>query len=405
MKFNKNFMYLLGGQSISNIGDVLYMVSLISLLYRLSGSAFLASLVPFTITTSMFVSSLLTPLWMRKVNVKHLIVSSQFGKTIMMMALTTGMQLGLLDNHIEVVFLFIVPIAILDGCANPLRQSMVPLYVPQQELVRANGMSESVTQMIHMTLWFIGGILVTLFSSHTILWAVVLLFMVSTILLSFLDPVKHQPNDGGRITDSLLDGWKTIAHIPPLKKLAKMMFLESIADTVWVAAILFVFVELALGTDESWWGYINGSFFVGVMIGSIYCIRHAAFIERNVSTFLYTSTFVSFAFTLIFSVTSIPIIALCLSALIGITGQLEGITQQTIIQRTVPSNRMAAVYSSLGALVTGTFGVSVLIMGAIAEHLGVRAVYLMASALLFIVSIIAYSARSVMTSPPVSQEE
>ncbi|UII57643.1 hypothetical protein LS684_09560 [Cytobacillus spongiae] len=66
---------------------------------------------------------------------------------------------------------------------------------------------------------------------------------------------------------------------------------------------------------------------------------------------------------------------------------------------------MAAVYSSLGAIVTGTFGVSVLIMGAIAEHLGVRAVYLMASALLFIVSIIAYSARSVMTSPPVSQEE
>ncbi|WP_456279008.1 hypothetical protein [Bacillus sp. AK128] len=126
MKSNKSFVYLLLGQSISNIGDVLYIVSLTSMLFSLTGSAIVASLIPFSITTSMFISSLLIPILVGKINLKYLICYSQLGKTIIMVGLNLLIMTGVLDTNYYLIFLIIVPIALLDGCANPLRQAMVP---------------------------------------------------------------------------------------------------------------------------------------------------------------------------------------------------------------------------------------------------------------------------------------
>src|SRR5690625_5391436 len=57
------------------------MVGIISTIFALTGSATAASFVPFTITTSMFISSVLTPLLIDKVNLKWLLTGSQMGKT------------------------------------------------------------------------------------------------------------------------------------------------------------------------------------------------------------------------------------------------------------------------------------------------------------------------------------
>lgn len=82
MKPNKNLVLLVTGQYIANLGDVFYIVGVISILYSLTGSAAISALVPFTITMSMFISSLLTPLLLGKYRLKTLLVWSQGLKTI-----------------------------------------------------------------------------------------------------------------------------------------------------------------------------------------------------------------------------------------------------------------------------------------------------------------------------------
>src|SRR5688572_20026845 len=64
MVFMKNisFRCLWIGQAFANLGDIFYVVGLISLLYTLTGSAFYLSLLPFTTTIFRFISSLLAPL-------------------------------------------------------------------------------------------------------------------------------------------------------------------------------------------------------------------------------------------------------------------------------------------------------------------------------------------------------
>lgn len=144
---NKNFSLLLTGQSLANIGDVLYMVGIISAIFGLTGSATAASIVPFTITTSMFVSNLLTPLLIERVNLKWLLAGSQLGKTILIVVL--GLLLtGLSETNYYFIFLIISGVALLDGCAKPIMHSMIPQYVNSDKLVQANGIAETVFQTI-----------------------------------------------------------------------------------------------------------------------------------------------------------------------------------------------------------------------------------------------------------------
>ena len=387
---NKNFSLLLTGQSLANIGDVLYMVGIISAIFGLTGSATAASFVPFTITTSMFVSNLLTPLLIERVNLKWLLAGSQLGKTILIVVL--GLLLtGLSETNYYFIFLIISGVALLDGCAKPIMHSMIPQYVNSDKLVQANGIAETVFQTIQTVMWFVGSLFLVLTSPQQIVWIVTILFVISSVLLCFLESVDQQEEEAqkGKL-DQIKKGWNDLLSTPVLRKIAVMEILETIAGTVWIAAILYVFVNEALQVGEEWWGFINGSFFLGLIVGSVYCIKYSAVVEKNLSKLILISSLFSFVMTILFGVTSVPIIALLLSLGIGISEQIRAIPLQTIIQTSIPKKKLTTVYTSLGALSTGVFGVASLVMGILADLVGVRSVFLVSGVLLAIVTVIVY---------------
>lgn len=387
---NKSFFLLLTGQSLASIGDVLYMVGIISTIFGLSGSATAASFVPFTITTSMFVSNLLTPLLIEKINLKWLLASSQLGKTILIIVLGLFL-IGISESNYYWIFLIISGIALLEGCANPIMHSMIPQYVKSDKLVQANGIVETVTQLIQTVMWFVGSLFLVLTNPQQIVWIVSALFVISSILLCFLGSVEQQEKEvqKGKL-DQIKKGWKDLLSTPVLRKIAVMEILETIAGTVWIAAILYVFVNEALQAGEEWWGFINGSFFLGLIVGSIFCIKYSTLVEKNLGKLIFISSLFGFMVTIIFGITSAPIIALLLSIGVGTSEQIRAIPLQTIIQTSVPRKQLSTVYTSLGAVSTGVFGTASLVMGVMADLLGVRSVFLASGVLLAIATVIVY---------------
>lgn len=389
IKLNKNFALLLTGQSLSNIGDVLYMVGIISAIFGLTGSATVAALVPFTITTSMFVSNLLTPLLIGRVNLKWLLAGSQQGKTILI-----GL-LGLLlivfsESNYYLVFFVISGIAFLDGCANPIMHSMIPQYVKPNKLVRANGIAESVSQLIQTVMWFVGSLFLVLMNPQQIVWIVGFLFVVSSILFCFLENIDQQNEVQESKLYQIKKGWSDLLDTPVLRKITLMEILETIAGTVWIAAILYVFVNEALQVGEEWWGFINGFFFLGLIVGSIFCVRYSTLVEKKLSELIFISTLFSFIVTILFGITSIPITALLLSLGIGLFEQIRSIPLQTIIQTSIPKEKLPTIYTSLGAVSTSVFGIASLMMGILSDLFGVRSVFLISGLMLAIVTVIVY---------------
>jgi MFS transporter, DHA3 family, macrolide efflux protein len=392
MKSNKNFVLLLSGQSIANIGDVLYMVSVISTIFLLTGSATASSFVPFTITSAMFISSLLTPLMIGKVNLKWLLAGSQIGKTVLIVILGFVLS-GLTVSNYYFIFMMIGLIAFLDGCANPIRQTLIPHYVKSEYLLQANGIAETVTQFIQAVMWFVGSLFLVLLGSQQLIWLVGGLFILSSVSLILLENVSHERTESKGKLEQIKAGWRTLANTPVLRRIAWIDFFETIAGTVWIAAILYVFVSDALLVDEKWWGFINGAFFIGLIIGSFLCIKFSDAMEKKLGTYLFIGSFACFVVTSLFSINSFPIIALLLSLCVGVFGQLKNIPQQTVIQTSVPREKLSTVYTSLGAIGTGFFGLGSLVMGIVSDLFGVRVVFVISAILLAVVSTIAYKSK------------
>ncbi|WKA52742.1 MFS transporter [Planococcus liqunii] len=392
MKLNRNFNLLLTGQSLANIGDVLYIVSVIYLIFELTGSATAAAFVPFTITASMFLSNTLTPLLMQRFNLKWLLTGSQMGKTALLILLASLLPQLSLSNY-YVLFPVISIVALLDGCANPVTQTLFPHYVKSEQLLKANGITETITQSIQTAMWFVGSSLLIWLSANDLVWLTAALFFLSSLLLCGLESVNITPSKEQSKRQQITQGWQTVSASPVLKRIAWMDVLETVAGTVWIAAILYVFVSDALSADEQWWGFINGSFFLGLIAGSLFCLHFSDRIEQKLSQFIFLGAISGSFATILFGLNSLPLLALLLSFLVGLFGQIKNIPQQTVVQTSVPKGQLPMVFTTLGAIGTGTFGIASLIMGVLADSFGIRGVFVLSGILLAAVSLVAYKGR------------
>src|SRR5690625_7328935 len=122
----------------------------------------------------------------------------------------------------------------------------VPTLLPYTTLFRSNGITETVLQLIQTVMWFVGSLFLVLTSPQQIVWIVSILFVVSSVLLCFLENVDQQDEVQKSSLNQIKKGWKDLLSTPILRKIAVMEILETIAGTVWIAAILYVFVNEAL---------------------------------------------------------------------------------------------------------------------------------------------------------------
>jgi MFS family permease len=129
---NRGFQYLWIGQSLANLGDVFYIVGLMTFLYGLTESAMYMALVPFVSTVSRFLSALIAPLVLEWMGLKRSLVISQTCKTLLLLGFFCLTFYSLDSACVPIVFLVVVVISFLDGWATPARGALVPLLVPEK---------------------------------------------------------------------------------------------------------------------------------------------------------------------------------------------------------------------------------------------------------------------------------
>src|SRR5699024_11308210 len=109
--------------------------------------------------------------------------------------------------------------------------SIIPNYIKPYNLIRANVIVETRSHLIQTAMWFIGSLFLVLTSPQQIVWIVSLLFVVSSVLLCFLENVDQQKEVEKSKLDQIKKGWNDLLSIPILRKIAVMEILETIAGT------------------------------------------------------------------------------------------------------------------------------------------------------------------------------
>ncbi len=380
---SKSFRSLWIGQSLANLGDVFYIAGLISILYSVTGSPVYLALLPFLNMAGRAVSGAVSPLLLNKFRLKSMLVFSQVSKTAVL-SLLAGRLLVQSAPDILFVLVLIFVIAVFDGWALPASDAMLPRLVEKEELMKANSFLALLNESIQLGGWALGGILTAAAGGQYVIWLTLAFYAVSSLMMQLINdrtPFQPSPEKQGTVK-VLLEGWIFIWTQPVLRSFHVVILIEAIANVVWIAAILYVFVAEVLKTGEAWWGYINTAFFMGLILGGVICTKFSSIFEKNMKLTLISASFGVAIVTLLFGANSLAWAALLLVFLNGLIHQIKGIIMYTYIQREVSAEELPKVFSAQHTLVSLAFALSTVLFGAIAENNSVVITFLIAGILL-----------------------
>ncbi|MED1202358.1 MFS transporter [Heyndrickxia acidicola] len=384
---NKAFRYLWVGQSCANLGDVLYIVALIAVVYQLTGSAVQMALVPFIITFAKFLSSIIAPIVLDRYTLKNLLAGTQGLKTILLFCLFFLIFMhydGLLS-----IFILAALIAFLDGWALPAANVLVPFIVRREDLLKSNGFLSTLDQAIQFAGWTAGGMMTAIIQPEGTMLVTGVCYIISTFFMMTIPVIMNDQKSAHRETvtgyfEKVTEGFYELWRNKPLRFTQMVYLLESAAGVVWIAAILYIYVEKQLHTSVEWWGFINGAFCTGLIFASLALIKiHSLIAGRQVRIF-WVSSFVTALVTAVFGLTHNSIFALILSLLFGFFDQVKGIILHTFIQAEASLDKLPNVFAAQGAITTLVFGLASLGAGWLLQHAGIEWVFILSSCLLFI---------------------
>lgn len=387
---SNSFVKLLVSQLFANLADIFFRVTIIANIYIISKSVIATSLVPILIGISSFVVSLLVPLVTKRLALNRVLSLSQFGKTILL-AILVGMFTVMQSVAPLVTYLFVVAISILDGFAVPVSYAIVPRYAT--DLGKANSALSMTGEAVQLIGWGLGGLLFATIGLLPTTFIILVLYIISSFLMLFLPNAEVEVLESETNLEILLKGWKLVARNPRLRLFVSANLLEIFSNTIWVSSIILVFVTELLNKTESYWGYSNTAYSIGIIISGLIAFRLSEkFLAAKWESILFP--FVAMAIvTLTILYFPNAQMFLLFSALVGMLSQLKEVPESVFLQETVEENHLVNVYSVLEVISTLAFSVFVLLMSYITESFGISISFWLSAICLMIEAILIYIRR------------
>ena len=387
---SNSFLKLLVSQLFANLADIFFRVTIIANIYIISKSVIATSLVPILIGISSFVASLLVPLVTKRIALNRVLSLSQFGKTILL-AILVGMFTVMQSVAPLVIYLFVVAISILDGFAAPVSYAIVPRYAT--DLGKANSALSMTGEAVQLVGWGLGGLLFATIGLLPTTFIILILYIISSFLMLFLPNAEVEVLESETNLEILLKGWKLVARDPRLRLFVSANLFEIFSNTIWVSSIILVFVTELLNETESYWGYSNTAYSIGIIISGLIAFRLSEkFLDSKWESILFSLIAMAIVTLTILFLPNAQMF-LVFSALVGMLSQLKEVPESVFLQETVEENNLVNVYSVLEVISTLAFSVFVLLMSYITESFGISISFWISAICLVIEAILIYIRR------------
>lgn len=387
---SNSFIKLLVSQLFANLADIFFRVTIIANIYIISKSVIATSLVPILIGISSFVASLLVPLVTKRLALNRVLSLSQFGKTILLTILV-GMFTVMQSVAPLVTYLFVVAISILDGFAAPVSYAIVPRYAT--DLGKANSALSMSSEAVQLVGWGLGGLLFATIGLLPTTFIILILYIISSFLMLLLPKAEVEVLESETNLEILLKGWKLVARDSRLRLFVSANLLEIFSNTIWVSSIILVFVTELLNETESYWGYSNTAYSIGIIISGLIAFRLSEkFLAAKWESILFSLVGMAIVTLTILYFPNAQMFLL-FSALVGMLSQLKEVPESVFLQETVEENHLVNVYSVLEVISTLAFSVFVLLMSYITESFGISISFWLSAICLMIEAILIYIRR------------
>ncbi|WP_026690928.1 MFS transporter [Alteribacter aurantiacus] len=181
--FNRNFAFMFFGRIITNIGDSLYAVAAMWLVYDLGGSTFYTGLAGFLTIVPRIIQLLGGP-FIDRLPVRKLLLTTQLLQAGLLLTIPIASYFGYLTVGLVLV---ITPLlATLNTFVYPAQMAALPSIVKKEELTKANSYFTVAYQGIDIACNAVAGVLIVVLGAVSIYLLDSLMFLIGAILFSFL---------------------------------------------------------------------------------------------------------------------------------------------------------------------------------------------------------------------------
>ncbi|MBY9004483.1 MAG: MFS transporter [Candidatus Lokiarchaeota archaeon] len=400
------FLFLWSGQLFSILGSAIVGFAITWWVTITTGSAILLSISTFMYILPM---ALLTPF-------AGVIADRHNRKTIIaiadsLQALTTFVVIVLfwfnLANPIVVVLIMGLR-GIFQAFHVPTASAILPSMVPKEKLSRMNGINYLFISVINIIGPIFGATLLSIWTIEMILWIDVITYGIAMVpLLITKIPLMIKPKEE-KEKDSYLHefklGLKTINLIPGL--IALLLWSMVLNFLLMPANILLpLYIKVDHGGNALDLAFLSVFFSVGMIFGSILTSvkkkwNHKLFSYFG-SLFILMGTISVYAF-----VPKGSYITMWIAAIImGFTMPIGNTIYMTVIQLTVPQEKMGRVVSIDQSLSSIMAPIGAISAGPLAELLGVRPLFLIVSIIGAVGSIVVWKGTRLRNVDYDSKEE
>ena len=375
-KHSKDYFHLFYSQLFANTGDVLTVVGLISVVYSMTSKTTAASMIPIIFTSGLFVSSFISNYIYQYFTQKQVLWIFQGLKLV---SLSIIASLLIFEESPIFIFILLFINALFDGFTNPIKNAMIPFIEKKEYITSANALMNMMSSMVQLSTWALGGFLMSLIGAkYLFLFALVLEILSYFFIIQLSE--RHIYNNE---KENILNSFKTVLRHNYFNKLSLYLNLsiifESVATSIWVAAIILTYTRTFLHVDDFWFGLINAAFFSGTIIAGLWMNDKDQFFTKiSYPIIIYIPlilAFINASFILHQSV----LLALLMSLLMGIFEDSRYISLNSVVQREVPKEALTSTYILNNLLSSIFFSLGTLGISLVVDNQGVMWAYVISS--------------------------
>jgi MFS transporter, DHA3 family, macrolide efflux protein len=401
----KKFLVLWSSQAASMFGSSIVNFALIWYLTRETGSAtILATSTIATLVPGVILGPFIGPLvdrWDRK---KIMIFSD------LISMLFTVFLIALFITHILQIwhiYLVIIGRSISGSFQSPAFSASIPMIVPREQLTRVNGFNQTLGGFIRIASPATGAFLMEILPME----GVVAIDVVTAIIaigcimpLGIPQPPHTTLTAKPNVIRDMVQGFRYVASGRGLLLLFMLVgFLNFFGAPTH--ALVPLFVKQYLGGDVLKLGWLQTATGAGFIIGGLIMGAWGGFKRRIITCFagVILQSIVRVAFG--FVTEQFYIAGVAIWFITGIGGAVAWAPIHTIIQMTVPKDMQGRAYSLLNAMMEAMMMLSLAITGPVVDAIGVRLIYIIGGAGIFILTIAGFFSSDLMTIESSKPEE
>lgn len=370
----KNFRRVWLAQLLSGLGDSLYFISLMWLIWDTTKSTVHSGLYAIVYDIPQLLLGLWIGVVINRFKLKKVIVMSDLiralGGFIVLIIIITG--------HFNIYILYgaILIEGIMLVICSPATSSLIPKIVPKEKLETANATSQLTNRIISVAGYGLGGLIYTSLGALFSIIVNILSFLISAFLVNKVDQeIENKQQNKLTLREDFKDGFIYLKTEPAIIIIFAIGILMNVGGSP-ITILGPAYSEKVLHSGATGYGVIQASWLVGMALGALvigsrsrgklWITLSLGFFIQGVAQFLF-----GLSNSLFFSIICIFIHGAFMS--------IANIPLFSFVQRHVPEKQLPHVFSILGTVVMAVNPLAFAASGYLANVIGIQQTYLLGS--------------------------